>query len=404
MIWKLEAHRELLKISMLTNTVQSKLLGDSDREILLLSELTCKRQLSDDTTQDYPGFFHLVTLINREPSARNIVESKPTQSGTSLSLNQIVKTETNKQTKNASVPLEQASIRMDSRSNHHLSSLTLPDKVLYKLSNSSQQNRTLSRVGPTYTTDSDAGSSLRFTTSELVFVTVSWLSVVLLYTFCLLIYIRSTSKTRMSNKSNKRTARQVQSEIQHISQPFNLQMSDATKTRLNMMLRQSTVHGGASFPNQADHKLIKLRGDQLRQSKHSNGNNIAHNTLNAVRALRLAAADLARSKLRQIRYRPNLMAIPEVDNDHIENYAANQSGQISSANLLNSLIENALDCDCPHLISKRTNQGPSKQRVETLFARPSSLGQPASLSSGRVSRQGIICKAQTKVRHQSDSD
>lgn len=288
--------------------------------------------------------------------------------------------------------------------------------------------------------------------NSLLFFTFSSSVVILIYTLCLFIYLRSrrhkstssieTQKDPQNNNQPGRAISQTEAQpenLANISQPFNLQMPPATRTRLNMMLgirsdrnsrdnahsrRPKRVRLAKSQPKESsdfeltyssinNHELLEQpdRGTYCRYDKNiygefcgsdsrSHRSHLAYGTINVVRAIQQAAT-LAKSRLRNSRYHPNLNVIPELDvEDHQSiperNYLSSFLGQNNqhqyhqpleseaiSPGHFNSLVQNAMTRDCSHNMKKVYNQ-----TATTLFSKPDGL----ATSEPPVSRSRILSK------------
>lgn len=317
----------------------------------------------------------------------------------------------------------------------------------------------VSLLGPTYLTELDS-MRIRLKSSSILLFTISSSIIILIYTLCLFIYLKSRRRNaKASNESShkrsqsikKRSARTVEAafrkeaksdHVQDISEPFNLQMSPATRTRLNMILgRGSTIVANSVRFNPTS--LQSTRGSHVRdtanqdnlvafdnnhvqpqreaqfelegagytesscrvdhkahkKSRTATKSHLAHGSVNVVRAIQQAAT-LARSRLRNSRYHPNLNVIPETDVEHLQslprsdlNYSnglfirnnldqCHQADTISTEQF-NSLVQDAMSRDCSHII-KKIYQEPTK----TLFSKPCGLATKCpSVSRSRILHQ-----------------
>lgn len=322
-----------------------------------------------------------------------------------------------------------------------------------------------SLLGPSYLSELDS-IRLRLKSNSLVFFTFSSSIVILIYTLCLFIYLKSRRhKSTSPNEAHKHThsnnlpTKKTSQEETHfeqvannISQPFNLQMPPATRTRLNMMLGMSVGRNSmedAHHKRQKHKRLVRShpiesfesklasssshnhefleRPDQSAhcrlekdiygeiggsQDHRSHRGHLAYGTINVVRAIQQAAT-LARSRIRNSRYHPNLNVIPETDVEHHQslpqkNYLSSFLGQNNqhqyhqplsadtiSPEQFNSLVQNAMNRDCSHNMRKVCNQIDS-----TLFSKPDGLvttGPP-------VSRSRILRKVKQENLYEEHSE
>lgn len=209
-------------------------------------------------------------------------------------------------------------------------------------------------IGPSYMVDLDSiGFKLR--SSSLLILAFSSLLVIFVYTLCLLVYLRrSTRRSKCANSSPKQepgkaSGKKPDSNCElDISAPFNLQMPSATRTRLEMMLK-SRRKQRAAYKSTTDRVHGQARGskmnpDELNRSKWTRGElkllDVSHSATSddehlnpkldkaqwfqqrpfrwtaygTLTAVRQAAANLTRSsRLHNTRYRPNLNVIMESD-------------------------------------------------------------------------------------------
>lgn len=253
------------------------------------------------------------------------------------------------------------------------------------------------QVGSARALPDGLGESIRerLKSSSLLLFTVSSSLVILAYTLCLLVYLKGRRKSptttiarsRRSSSSAAAAAslpvqaeqqqqQQTESSQMRISAPYNLQMPEPTRTRLEMMLRtDKRKHPDAAHYHQQpdscleptsgarrskkrhrsvdaprahmDQQMIHSRarnslesfvGRQAAEANieepvvyyapHPNVDNFSYSTsdfgygtLQVVRAIRQAAA-VARLKLRSSRYEPNLNVIHESDLEHLQQNAA----------------------------------------------------------------------------------
>lgn len=415
--------REMVSLVVVPSKRQTRRQVVSDGEMLLISELRCRPNSTESSYQ----IVRLVTLINRDLPESNAQFNAPPDVDTPSDVANVTLSDA-RPARGAS-PDSEVGSHSERRADFYLSpqsdtSWSIKDQ---RNASSSRQlsstglNRTLDKLGPIYTTDTDLGS-LRFSTSEIAALVLCWLLVVLAYTCCLLIFIKSSSKPRDKSISAVRRNK-VESgshKALNISHPYNLQMSDATRTRLDMMLRlqarqslnesandqflqtgQLSVLLGDEFARRGGHKFNSQQLSPLQDSSNveyqcstdGQSSNFAYNTIDAVRALRCAASRLAKSRLR---YHPNLVAIPEADNEQVQspsspNVEADHGSlceQVSAINHLDTLVQNALSCQCSHMVPNMKSFAPSSQHVETLFSRPTTF-EPER-QGGRVSRSDIL--------------
>lgn len=210
---------------------------------------------------------------------------------------------------------------------------------------------------------------LKLKSNSLLMFTVTSCFVILTYTLCLLIYLKSRQRSRgprgglgQANRTSETTGNQQAA--MNISSPFNLQMPSATRTRLNMMLGSGA---GAALERQPKRRKAKRnRADHLQadpqlldnssassslafvqsadvlglpkslpnyhvrfannvpSSRHLNyagqlqgQAHASYGSVNVVRAAIREAATMARTKFRASSFKPNLNVIPETDLEHL---------------------------------------------------------------------------------------
>lgn len=230
-----------------------------------------------------------------------------------------------------------------------------------------------SSLGPSYLDELDS-MRLRLKSNSLLLFTISSSVVILVYTLCLFIYLKSRKHEAAGSKeTHKQPVRTTKSQrdtklphqVGNISEPFNLQMAPATRTRLNMMLgmstrRSSRIDAGSrpckqvgtrsvrphskKWPDQRPSSSFKHNHEPLKRPDRSrqccsedtisggpcdadcglsgktqtpHRSHIAYGTINVVRAIQQAAT-LARSRLRNSRYHSSLNVIPETDSEHLQ--------------------------------------------------------------------------------------
>lgn len=326
-----------------------------------------------------------------------------------------------------------------------------------------------SSLGLSYLNELDS-MRLRLKSNSLLLFTVSSSMVILVYTLCLFIYLKSRRhRATASKETHKQSARKTRSQreakfpqqVGNISEPFNLQMAPATRTRLNMMLGMSTGRSSRVDPNSRPSKRASTRSARSHSKKWPNHgltssfthnreplgrpdrgyqccaedtspggpcnagrgkaqtahkSHIAYGTINVVRAIQQAAT-LARSRLRNSRYHSSLNVIPETDSEHSQSLPRKnmtnlggllnqdrqdqaQSVKTISPERFNSLVQNAMSRDCSHNLKKIF-----KQPTATLFSNPHELvstGPPVSRS--RILRQVKQENFHKKHSRQPNSD
>lgn len=298
--------------------------------------------------------------------------------------------------------------------------------------------------------------SMRLKSNSFLILTVSCSFVILTYTLCLLIYLKTRKNhNRKLGAKSSRTGNDQQQFATVISHPYNLQMPSDTQNRLENLLNargktSSGTSGGPHYyqeqhtlPNHYtelddQHKLVgvksccetmssrpfqrcSFRTDyktcQCERSCYfrepyiqtQNQPNFAYyGTLTVMRAIRKAAC-LARYRMRNSRYQPNLKVIPESDYEqtqtlgrgnleHCEQLLNGPNGSPLSMrdDQIEALLYNAMMSKCSHIVErahKRKRECNIQQTGATLFARPidsADSNETPEIETGPISRSQII--------------
>jgi len=449
------------------------------RETLIVSEMLCHWDQAANGTSDRSTKLveriHLIVLINREPSPEASNQTRSTGSNGTKEVDQVGGSKsdtkaaetitTSAQSKRAVgvlISVGHGEFRAPSnptatysRSDSFLSPTarvptTLRDPILKNEpeTRSDSNSPRLFKESISFPNELDS-VRLRLRSNSLLMLTVSASFVILTYTLCLLIYLKSRQKFR--SKGSKVEVRPVRSDIVasntfsssqkqrslNISQPFNLQMPPATRARLDVMLahncrtkRLSCRQREIARPGKSEaerrsrarrpvassrretrqtarrlvnrNPKIEPRDSDTAQHRHilypvTSSHKVVHTdgTLSVVRAIRYAAT-LARSRLQVARYRPNLNVIVESDLEHLQTsmksfeMLPDASNQNKPPLRKNSITDDHYESLVKDALSRKCSHVARRMhdaQTETLFSRPTDT--PNS-SSSQISRSRIL--------------
>lgn len=274
-------------------------------ETLVVSELSCRSSSALDSVA-WTGKIHLLALMNREVS-RLATKSTSGKAPNATSKRDIIRTAPSASAADDDRPQadeSQNSIDVERRSSEglvgssssfHQSASNQSSSFMVDGGGGGATNQLASGNKWTdlnqkqqlpHATDGGLGESIRMRlkSSGFLLFTVSSSFVILAYTLCLLIYLKSRKKPigGASSRRSRRPPAQRPSERAPdeqpappmcISEPFNLQMPEPTRTRLEMMLRANKRNGAPAdvAPNKADQLLLldteAAAGDRQRERR-----------------------------------------------------------------------------------------------------------------------------------------
>lgn len=278
----------------------------------------------------------------------------------------------------------------------------------------------------------------RLVGGNILLLAISLSFVVFTYALCLLIYYKRRYKSLKKVQSGNilgliQRKSLKEKKLSNISEPFNLQMSPATRTRLNIMLKMippkekritsKSVRTAKTILRQNEKGKISSieveniynysNLDQLddgnshlyervkpRDPKNELYNQRSNKAARISRSSNEAAGRKGRN--RKVRYHPNLVSIPESeqerhtqkddvssrDNVNLLNRILNlESGgglkdEIISEDQFNALVKNAMSQTCSHLVQRMHDN-----MSQTLFSKPIGDG---NLDENPVSRSRIL--------------
>lgn len=478
LFWDSFKQREVISFTLESN--KDRIRDDvSQRETLIFFEMACFHSASSTSNSEskFLRKIHLLLLLNRDIIPHLSVPKQAVETSSLPTLNPLQMNINLNQTKPIKIDNSQNKRATQSSSNKSAINENfisfqnkeiesridlMGDTIKVNSRNSTESfanNGQPARFAPGLVNLKELDSiRMRLKTNSFLILTVVSSFVILTYTLCLLIYLK-TRKSRekhseiRGNRIMKTKSQKPKQLALDISQPFNLQMEPETRIRLENLLnvrsKCSSIDSGECYFEQDQqsqnvyselndrHELVKPHRrsttskychyferendhkpcqcdynsylDQSFVPSQNQANFAYYGTLNVMRAIRQAAT-LARYRIRNTRYQPNLKVIPESDYEQTQTQTLNRSNLEHCEQLLNdstnelsikadqieTLLYNAMKSKCCHFTEKahkRKKRHKNNQANTTLFSRPNKCSDSAvgaELEGDAVSRSRII--------------